>query len=230
MSSCRWTNCPGELQRSLEQQFRHVAETKSLAFNVTLAPGLPAELRTDAGRLSQVLKNLLANAFKFTERGAVMVEIRPATSGWTRSSASLNQAKSVVAIAVTDTGIGIPKDKQDIVFESFQQADAGVARRFGGTGLGLSISREIALMLGGVLQVESEAGQGSTFTLFIPRPMITAAAPPHRRNRRRPRVARSRLQPRPRAKPRISLLKLRSPAKTPCPTTARVSRRTTVSS
>ena len=164
-----------ELQRSLEQQFRHVAETRGLEFSVALAPGLPVELRTDAGRLHQVLKNLLANAFKFTERGSVKVEVRPATSGW-RPSASLNQAKSVVALAVTDTGIGIPKDKQEIVFESFQQADAGVARRFGGTGLGLSISREIALLLGGVLQVESEPGQGSTFTLFIPAE-ITAAAP-----------------------------------------------------
>jgi len=164
-----------ELQRSLEQQFRHVAETKNLAFSVTLAPGLPAELKTDASRLNQVLKNLLANAFKFTEKGSVKVEVRPATSGW-RPSASLSAAKSVVAIAVTDTGIGIPKDKQDIVFESFQQADAGVARRFGGTGLGLSISREIALMLGGVLQVESEPGQGSTFTLYLPE-AVTAAAP-----------------------------------------------------
>jgi CheY-like chemotaxis protein/CHASE3 domain sensor protein len=164
-----------ELQRSLEHQFRHVAETKSLGYTVTLTPGLPVELRTDAGRLNQILKNLLANAFKFTERGSVAVEIRPATAGW-RASPSLSQAKSVVAIAVTDTGIGIPKDKQDIVFESFQQADAGVARRFGGTGLGLSISREIALLLGGVLQVESEPGQGSTFTLFIPAE-VTAAAP-----------------------------------------------------
>jgi len=159
---------PAELQRSIEQQFRHVAETKHLQFGVVLAPGLPAQIHTDVGRLHQVVKNLLANAFKFTDRGSVNVEIRPATTGWTRSSITLNKAAAVVAISVTDTGIGIPREKQEIIFESFQQADAGTARRFGGTGLGLSISREIALMLGGVLQLESDAGKGSTFTLFLP--------------------------------------------------------------
>jgi CheY-like chemotaxis protein/signal transduction histidine kinase len=167
---------PGDLQRSVEQQFRHVAEAKRLGFSVTLAPGLPTRILTDVGRLNQVIKNLLANAFKFTERGSVAVEIRPATGGWTRSSASLNAAGSVIALSVTDTGIGIPKDKQEIIFESFQQADAGTARRFGGTGLGLSISREIAGMLGGVLQLESDAGKGSTFTLFIPARLDPEAA------------------------------------------------------
>jgi CheY-like chemotaxis protein/CHASE3 domain sensor protein len=166
---------PGDLQRSLEQQFRHVADTKHLAFSVEAKPGLPERVHTDVGRLHQVLKNLLANAFKFTERGAVRAEIRVATSGWTRSSASLNAARTVVAFAVTDTGIGIPKEKQEIIFESFQQADAGTARRFGGTGLGLSISREIASMLGGVLQLESDAGKGSTFTLFLPARLDPAA-------------------------------------------------------
>lgn len=159
---------PGELQRAIEEQFRHVAETRKLQFNVTLGADLPERVHTDVGRLHQVLKNLLANAFKFTERGAVTVDIRTATSGWTRSSASLNNADAVIAIAVTDTGIGIPREKQEIIFESFQQADAGTARRFGGTGLGLSISREIAAMLGGVLQLESDGGKGSTFTLFLP--------------------------------------------------------------
>ena len=159
---------PGELQRSIDQQFRHVAESKKLQFDVSLSAGLPPQIHTDAGRLYQILKNLLANAFKFTERGSVNVEIKPATSGWSRSSASLNHAASVIAIAVKDTGIGIPKDKQEIIFESFQQADAGTARRFGGTGLGLSISREIAAMLGGVLQLESDTGKGSTFTLYLP--------------------------------------------------------------
>jgi hypothetical protein len=159
---------PGDLQRSVEQQFRHVADTKRLEFGVTMGPGLPDRIKTDVGRLHQVIKNLLANAFKFTERGSVRVEFRVATAGWTRSSATLNAARSVIAISVTDTGIGIPKDKQEIIFESFQQADAGTARRFGGTGLGLSISRELAAMLGGVLQLESDTGKGSTFTLFIP--------------------------------------------------------------
>ncbi|ATC65886.1 two-component system sensor histidine kinase/response regulator [Nibricoccus aquaticus] len=159
---------PVDLQRSMEQQFRHVAETKQLGFTVSVAEGLPAAVHTDVRRLHQVLKNLLSNAFKFTERGSVSVEIRPVTQGWRRKSASLEGAAAVVAIAVSDTGIGIAKDKQQIVFESFQQADAGTSRRFGGTGLGLSISREIALMLGGVLQLESEEGKGSTFTLFLP--------------------------------------------------------------
>lgn len=159
---------PGEMQRSIEQQFRHVADTKHLEFDVSLGSGLPEHVHTDVGRLHQVMKNLLANAFKFTERGSVKVEIRSVTSGWSRSSTSLNKAAAVVAFSVTDTGIGIPKDKQEIIFESFQQADAGTARRFGGTGLGLSISREIAAMLGGVLQLESDAGKGSTFTLFLP--------------------------------------------------------------
>jgi CheY-like chemotaxis protein len=167
---------PAELQRSLDQQFRHVAEAKKLQFDVSLSSGLPAHINTDAGRLYQILKNLLANAFKFTERGSVNVEIKPATNGWSRSSATLNHATSVIAIAVRDTGIGIPRDKQEIIFESFQQADAGTARRFGGTGLGLSISREIAALLGGVLQLDSDAGKGSTFTLFLPATLDEKAA------------------------------------------------------
>ncbi len=169
---------PAELQRSVEQQFRHVADTKKLGFEIKLEPGLPEFIHTDLGRLNQVLKNLLANAFKFTERGAVKVSIRPATGGWSRAVSSLNNAGPVVAIAVTDTGIGIPKDKQEIIFESFQQADAGTARRFGGTGLGLSISREIASLLGGSLQLESDAGKGSTFTLFLPVKGKALTAPP----------------------------------------------------
>jgi CheY-like chemotaxis protein/CHASE3 domain sensor protein len=159
---------PADLQQSMVQQFQHVAETKHLDFSVALAPDLPEKLHTDVRRLQQVLKNLLSNAFKFTEHGSVKVEIKKVTSGWSRASASLEKADAVVAIVVTDTGIGIPADKQRIVFESFQQADAGTARRFGGTGLGLSISREIALMLGGVLQLQSELGKGSSFTLFLP--------------------------------------------------------------
>ncbi len=157
-----------DLQRSVDDQFRHVADSKHLGFTLNLDAQLPERIRTDVGRLHQVIKNLLANAFKFTERGSVRVDFRVASDGWSRSSASLNAARRVIAISVTDTGIGIPKDKQEIIFESFQQADAGTARRFGGTGLGLSISREIATMLGGVLQLESDTGKGSTFTLFIP--------------------------------------------------------------
>ncbi len=159
---------PADLRRSIEHQFRHMAEAKRLQFEVTLGEELPSRLHTDVGRFHQVIKNLLSNAFKFTETGSVKVDIRAVTSGWARSTASLNNAASVVAIAVTDTGIGIPEDKQEIIFESFQQADAGTARRFGGTGLGLSISREIAAMLGGVLQLKSDLGKGSTFTLYLP--------------------------------------------------------------
>jgi CheY-like chemotaxis protein/signal transduction histidine kinase/CHASE3 domain sensor protein len=167
---------PANLQRSLEEQFRHVAEEKKLKFEAKVTPGVPDVVHTDVRRLHQVLKNLLANAFKFTERGSVMVEIRPAIQGWAKTNASLEKASAVVAIAVSDTGIGIPKEKQQIIFESFQQADAGTARRFGGTGLGLSISREIAHLLGGALQLESQPGQGSTFTLFLP-VAIQAATP-----------------------------------------------------
>jgi CheY-like chemotaxis protein/signal transduction histidine kinase len=179
---------PGDLQRSLEEQFRHVAETKRLAFGISVASDLPERIHTDVSRLHQVLKNLLANAFKFTERGSVHISLRPAKGGWTRSSASLNRGP-VIAISVKDTGIGIPKDKREIIFESFQQADAGIARRFGGTGLGLSISREIATLLGGELQLESDPGQGSTFTLFLPA-RLEAPAPPERAAPPRPPAAR----------------------------------------
>jgi len=180
---------PSDLQRSLDQQFRHVAESKHLDFGVSLAPGLPERLHTDAARVHQVLKNLLSNAFKFTERGSVQVEIRPVTGGWSRAASTLKGAPVVVAFAVTDTGIGVPKDKQDIIFESFQQADAGTARRFGGTGLGLSISREIATMLGGSLQLESTPGAGSTFTLYLPARIDRTALGPRGAAAPAPRLA-----------------------------------------
>ncbi len=157
-----------ELQRSTEQQFRHIAEQKKLTFSIHAEPGLPPLLHTDARRLHQVIKNLLSNAFKFTEQGSVTVTLSPAKSGWSRKSRSLDEAENVVAIAVSDTGIGIPKEKQQVIFESFQQADGGTARRYGGTGLGLAISREIALLLGGTLELQSEPGKGSTFTLYLP--------------------------------------------------------------
>ncbi len=167
---------PAELKRTYEDQFRHVAESRKLQFDVNVESDLPELLTTDVRRLHQVLKNLLSNAFKFTERGSVKVDIRRARSGWKYASSSLDTALDVLAISVTDTGIGIAKEKQQIVFESFQQADAGTSRRFGGTGLGLTISREIATLLGGVLQLQSEPGKGSTFTLFIPATVNLAAA------------------------------------------------------
>jgi len=144
-----------EIRADLERTFRPAAQQKSLEFSIELAPGLPAAMRTDGTRLKQVLKNLIANALKFTQRGSVRLRVAPL------------EARSV-AFAVTDTGIGIPREKQALVFEPFQQADGGTARQYGGTGLGLTISRELARLLGGELRLESEPGRGSTFTLTLP--------------------------------------------------------------
>jgi signal transduction histidine kinase/CheY-like chemotaxis protein/HAMP domain-containing protein len=158
-----------DLKDYTEQNFRHVAEQKKLAFSVDLGGELPRALVTDAKRLQQVLKNLLSNAFKFTERGKVVLDIKTVTDGWSRDVDTLNRADAVIAFTVTDTGIGIPADKQRIIFESFQQADGTTSRKYGGTGLGLSISREIARLLGGEIRVKSTPGQGSSFTLYLPR-------------------------------------------------------------
>jgi CheY-like chemotaxis protein/signal transduction histidine kinase/HAMP domain-containing protein len=158
----------GELQDYIERTFRHVAENRSLDFTVEVDPSLPPAMHTDAKRLQQVIKNLLSNAFKFTEKGKVALRIAPAVEGFSRENAVLRRAGQVVAFAVSDTGIGIPIDKQQVIFEAFQQADGSTARRYGGTGLGLNISREIARLLGGELRLHSVAGQGSTFTLYLP--------------------------------------------------------------
>jgi PAS domain S-box-containing protein len=144
-----------ELREDLERAFREIAREKRLEFSIELAPGLPPAIRTDATRLKQVLKNLLANAFKFTRQGSVRLSIAP-------------RAPRSVAFAVTDTGIGIAADKQSIIFEAFQQADGSTSRQYGGTGLGLSISRELTRLLGGELELESVPGKGSTFTLILP--------------------------------------------------------------
>ncbi len=164
----------------VERSFRHVAQSRSLGFGVELAPGLPPSLYTDSQRLQQVMKNLLSNAFKFTQKGRVSLRIAAVESGWSVDHDRLNRAQTVIGFYVTDTGIGLPTTKQKIIFEAFQQADTGTARKYGGTGLGLSISREIAWLLGGELRLlESSPGQGSTFALYLP-----LAAPEPGQNRR----------------------------------------------
>src|SRR5947207_8041728 len=152
----------------VDRTFRPVAEQKSLSFSVEIAPESPSPIYTDGQRLPQLLKNLLSNAFKFTERGAVTLSIRRADKGRRFASRSLDRAEEVIAFGVKDTGIGIAREKQQLIFEAFQQADGTTSRKYGRTGLGLSISREIARLLGGEIHVESSPGQGSTFTLFLP--------------------------------------------------------------
>jgi hypothetical protein len=156
--------------------FRHEAESRKLSFQVDLDPNLERSIVTDSKRLQQVLKNLLSNAFKFTAEGGVKLTVKPATGGWNEDHLTLRHAPSVVAFEVTDTGIGIPPDKQRIIFEAFQQADAGTSRKYGGTGLGLAISRELAQLLGGEIQLRSVPGQGSIFTLFLPLTYLGNAA------------------------------------------------------
>ncbi|MGA7238715.1 MAG: HAMP domain-containing protein [Bryobacteraceae bacterium] len=157
-----------DIRDYVTRNFRHVADGKGLEFNVDLSPGLPKNFTTDVKRLQQVLKNLLSNALKFTERGKVSMRITRAASGWRPDNPALANADGVIAFSVEDTGIGIPADKQRIIFESFQQADGTTSRKYGGTGLGLSISREIARLLGGEIHLQSIPGAGSTFTLFLP--------------------------------------------------------------
>src|SRR5438094_385994 len=152
----------------LARPFRHEAENRRLAFDVRVDPHLGRSIVTDAKRLQQVLKNLLSNSFKFTEQGSVRLNVSAVTSGWSSDHPVLGSAATVVAFAVTDTGIGILPEKQKIIFEAFQQADASTNRRFGGTGLGLTISRQLAKLLGGEIQLRSAPEVGSTFTLYLP--------------------------------------------------------------
>ncbi|MFY9771814.1 MAG: HAMP domain-containing protein [Xanthobacteraceae bacterium] len=148
--------------------FGHEAETRQLSFEVRVDPNLGRSITTDSKRLQQVLKNLLSNAFKFTGQGGVRLNVALAPGGWSSDHQILSQAPAVVAFEVTDTGIGIPLEKQKIIFEAFQQADASTSRKYGGTGLGLAISRELATLLGGEIHLRSAPHAGSAFTLYLP--------------------------------------------------------------
>jgi len=160
-----------------ERTFRPVAEGKGLRFEVHLDPTLPPTFRTDSRRLQQVLRNLLSNAFKFTEAGEVTLRVAAADEGWTPGNPALDRAPRVLAFAVRDTGIGIEPAKHRVIFEAFQQADGTTSRTYGGTGLGLSISRGLAAMFGGEITLDSRPGRGSLFTLFLPSDDVRGAAP-----------------------------------------------------
>ncbi|SDZ36892.1 Signal transduction histidine kinase [Micromonospora pattaloongensis] len=177
-----------EIRSYVEQAFAPQAEEKGLDFQVRVAKDLPPALVTDEQRLQQVLRNLISNAVKFTDNGAVTLRIGPAPEGTFFDVPALTTARQVIAFTVIDTGIGIPDDKLSLIFEAFQQADGTTSRRYGGTGLGLSISRDLARLIGGTITVSSEPGQGSTFTLFVPdqltpeavvAPMPLAVPPAH---------------------------------------------------
>jgi HAMP domain-containing protein/CheY-like chemotaxis protein/signal transduction histidine kinase len=158
----------GDLREHLDRTFRQIALNKKLSFKIDLEAGLPKGIYTDAKRLQQVLKNLLSNAFKFTERGEVKLGVEVVREGWSLEIEALTNSATVLAFSVSDTGIGISADKHRVIFEAFQQADGSTSRKYGGTGLGLSISREIAHLLGGEIKLTSRAGEGSKFTLYLP--------------------------------------------------------------
>jgi signal transduction histidine kinase/HAMP domain-containing protein len=156
-----------EVTSTLERMFRPTL-AEGIEFSVSIAPHVPDTVLTDASRLQQVLKNLLSNAFKFTRRGLVDLKIDLERGGSRFNAAGLLAAPQVLAVSVSDTGIGIPAEKHELIFEAFQQADSSTSRTFGGTGLGLTISRELARLLGGEIRLRSTPGEGSTFTLYFP--------------------------------------------------------------
>lgn len=162
-----------DLAERLQNNFQAITADKGLSFTVTIDPQAPAVIATDRQRLEQILKNLISNALKFTEMGGITVAVRPLRQEDAPTKEGLAPT-GALAIAVSDTGIGIPPEKQKIIFEAFQQADGSTSRKYGGTGLGLSISRELAELLGGEIQVSSTPGQGSTFVLYLPRSLDLA--------------------------------------------------------
>lgn len=164
-----------EITTFIETTFKPLAETKNLKFKIEIEPGLPESMDTDSQRLNQILKNLLSNAFKFTEKGEVKLKIFNANKKGKSGNNSLKDINQLVAFSIIDSGIGISQDKQTIIFEAFQQAEGSTSRKYGGTGLGLSISRGLALLLGGTIELKSEAGVGSTFTLYLPMDKIIAS-------------------------------------------------------
>jgi CheY-like chemotaxis protein/HAMP domain-containing protein len=167
-----------DIHDDVAASFRPVALQKKLEFEVELDPDLPPMFETDSKRIQQVLRNLLSNAFKFTAEGKVQLHMGIAPKGWSKDHENLNAADMVLFFSVRDTGIGIPPDKHQIIFEPFQQADTSTSRKYGGTGLGLSISREVAKLLGGEIKLDSTPGQGSTFTLFLPRKYVPIKVKP----------------------------------------------------
>jgi HAMP domain-containing protein/signal transduction histidine kinase/DNA-binding response OmpR family regulator len=157
-----------DLSLYVERTFRHIAESKNVSFSIRPNSELSPSIVTDVKRLQQILKNLLSNAFKFTHQGDVTLSIERVTSGWSTENDDLNRAQQVLAFSVADTGIGISPEKQQIIFEAFQQADGSTSRKYGGTGLGLAISRELSKLLGGEIRLVSAPNKGSIFTLFLP--------------------------------------------------------------
>ncbi|MGH2745737.1 MAG: ATP-binding protein, partial [Thermoleophilaceae bacterium] len=182
ISAIRFTT----LRNYVERNFRELATEKGLSFVIELDEGLPQEIYTDSQRLQQILRNLLSNAFKFTAQGEVRLRIEVAASGWSADQEVLDRAKAVIAFSVRDTGIGIPPERQALVFAAFQQADGTTSRQYGGTGLGLSISREIATLLRGEVRLASRPGVGSIFTLYLPLNYVPFAEPWHRLAERAP--------------------------------------------
>lgn len=161
-----------EFAESIERSFRPMAEARQLHFSVTAEVGAPPFFSSDHQRIFQIVRNLLSNALKFTSEGGIGIRLFGEGSG----------VGSRIGMAVSDTGIGIPEDKQEVIFDAFRQLDGSTSRRFGGTGLGLSISRSLAQLLGGDIRLDSQPGQGSTFTLFLPVGPVDAPGVPSRQD------------------------------------------------